>query len=111
MSKKNSRPSIVVTADAFDSKKVVEVVDFKTGDDLNTALNFLLRLCASSIVGASSFMVDDNPEFFDADPRTVALFIADKFGKDLVEVLERGFSSSEDKVTKPTSKRKKGGDA
>ena len=59
MSKKNRRPSIKVTAEAFDSKKSFEITDFKTGDELNSALNFLLRLCASSIVASSAFMIED----------------------------------------------------
>lgn len=111
MSKKNSRPSIKVTAEAFDSKKTFEITDFKTGDDLNAALNFLLRLCASSIVAASAFMIEDNDDFSDANPAAVSAFLAEKFSQDLSEVVDRGFSSEAERQKKSTSKRKKGGDA
>lgn len=112
---KKKNDDIFVTLNAFGDEVKIKINNFKSGDELNRAMNAMLRLSAAAIVATSQFLSKDFEEDM-SDPDSpirseedLAFAVSSKFGEDLKSVISNGFSSVLEAMHKES--KKKGGDA
>lgn len=112
---KKKNDDIFVTLNAFGDEVKIKINNFKSGDELNRAMNAMLRLSAAAIVATAEFLSEDfEQEMSDPDSpirseEDLAFAVGSKFADDLKSVISNGFSTILESMHKKS--KKKGGDA